>query len=1072
MAASGVGYGARSHRFIRRVTVTLVMLVLGALASWPFAQDRVGEEIRREFERRLSEHYPGFQVMVREARLIEGRGVEIRGVSLRRRPEREPRVAIDEIFVTNSLSLETLLRGEWPETERVLLRGLRVRGRQDAAGNWDLQALWPLPRFSERPPPIQVREARVKLTSHPGESGGPWEVRDVDLDLEPPFLQDGSSPEARGAGGWHVRGQATSDVFSRVQFSGQVPVDGGHGALSGVVEDLRLEPALYAALPEPWRGRGEEIASLRGLVRADFQVTGDLLAPERWDWNVRGTIRDGLIVDSRLPQRLYDVDARFDWNRQRLSIERFFARNGQMELRGAFERRGWGPDGPMLLLMNARRLQLNRRFIEFLPEEFQGTWRKFFPAGRIDVQLRLAFDGQRWDPAVRIECDDLSFVYHRFPYRLERTHGVLTYQRDLLAIDLQAMAGGQRVTIRGRLHHPGQQATGWVEIACPRPIPLDDKLLDAVAVSDPAARSVVHALNPGGTLAVSGRFEWRESSRPTRHSVRIDLHNCTMQYDRFPYPFAMIHGTLYWDNQGWRFHQLTGRNDSGYIECEGHWRRAEDGSSELVLDFVAADVPLEEQLRQALNPAAQQVWKSLQPHGAIDHLNVRLRYASAQQDLSVYVQARKWKKRPHDEGRSISVRPQWFPYRLDDVTGVVTYHDGEIRIEGLSARHDQTVIQLDGHCQTEPGDGWTVELSHVVAERLRFDPELLAALPDGLGSALGRLNLRGDLSLQGALALRGGEGPSPARAWWDLALDIENGSLNHGLPLENIHGDVRLVGQSRGDQFFSRGELNIDSLISHDLQVTQIRGPFLIEPQRVRLGIEAEGQGTERAPRSIVGRAIGGQLAADAVVYFQGDVPFRLRASLERGDLQLLVQELELQNQEVRGQANALIHLTGTAQGRHTWRGDGLVRLYEADIYQVPFMLALLKLLSIRQPDRTAFTSGDIDFRLEGEHLYFDQLNFHGDAISLKGHGDMSLDRQVNLQFYTLVGRREWDPPLIGTLLQQAAQRLLLIHATGPLDDPYLTREPLPMLKETLEQLFPEVVARNQTSWRPEPLFR
>ncbi len=1070
MAATGVSSYARSHRFLRRVLVTLVLLVLGALASWPFAQERLGAEIRRELERRLSDHYPGFEVVVREARLVEGRGLEIRGVSLRRRPEREPRVAIDEILVTNSLSLEMLLRGEWPETERLLLRGLRVWGRQDAAGNWDFEGLWPLPRFGERPPPIQVREARLQLTAN---SEVAWEVRDVSLDLEPQFPPDGAS--VRGGfepRGWLVRGRATGDAFTKLQFSAQVPLDGGRWSLAGAVSALRLEPASYAALPETWRGWGEAIDSLHGRAHLDFQATGEGLALQGWDWTVQGRLEDGLIVDSRLPHRLYDVTARFDWNGERLSVERFFARNGQLEIRGAFEQRGWGSDPPRLLRLHARHLELNRRFIEFLPEQYRGTWRKFFPAGRVDVQLRLAFDGQQWDPTVRIECNDLSFVYHRFPYRLERAHGVITYQRDLLAVHLQATAGGQRVTISGRLRHPGERATGWVEIACPRPIPLDDKLLDAVAVSDPSARAVVHALNPGGTLAVSGRFEWRESQRPTRHSVRIDLHNCTMQYDRFPYPLAMIHGTLYWDNQGWRFQQLSGRNDSGYIECEGHWTVADDGSNELVLDFVAADIPLEEQLRQALNPAAQQVWTTLQPHGALDHLNVRLRYTSAQQELSVFVRAQKWKKRPYDEGRSISVRPRWFPYRLDDVTGVVTYRDGQIQLEGLSARHDQTSIQLDGVCQTAPGDGWTVELSQVVAEGLRFNPELLAALPDGLGPAIGGLNLRGDLSLQGALTFRGVEGPSPTRAWWDFALDIEGGSLDRGILLENIHGDIRLVGQSRGGQFFSRGELNIDSLVTHDLQLTQIRGPFLIEPDRVRLGIEAEREVAAGAPRSIVGRVIGGQLAADAVVYFQGDVPFRLRASLERGDLQLLAQELELQNQGVRGQANALVHLTGTGQGRHTWRGDGLVRLYEADIYQVPFMLALLKLLSIRQPDRTAFTSGDIDFRLEGEHLYFDQLNFHGDAISLKGHGEMSLDRQINLQFYTLVGRRDWDHPLVGTLLQQAAQQLLLIHATGPLDDPYLTREPLPMLKETLEQLFPEVSVREQTSWRPDHWFR
>lgn len=77
----------------------------------------------------------------------------------------------------------------------------------------------------------------------------------------------------------------------------------------------------------------------------------------------------------------------------------------------------------------------------------------------------------------------------------------------------------------------------------------------------------------------------------------------------------------------------------------------------------------------------------------------------------------------------------------------------------------------------------------------------------------------------------------------------------------------------------------------------------------------------------------------------------------------------------------------------------------------------------------------------------------------------MNLDRQIDMKFYTLVGSREWEPAALRALLQQAAQQILLIHATGTLDQPHLTREPLPMVRETLDQLFPEVATRNQNTW-------
>ena len=53
-------------------------------------------------------------------------------------------------------------------------------------------------------------------------------------------------------------------------------------------------------------------------------------------------------------------------------------------------------------------------------------------------------------------------------------------------------------------------------------------------------------------------------------------------------------------------------------------------------------------------------------------------------------------------------------------------------------------------------------------------------------------------------------------------------------------------------------------------------------------------------------------------------------------------------------------------------------------------MISMLKILSIKAPDPNAFSQSDIDFHIEGEHVYFDKLDFKGDAISLLGKGEMN----------------------------------------------------------------------------------
>ena len=99
-------------------------------------------------------------------------------------------------------------------------------------------------------------------------------------------------------------------------------------------------------------------------------------------------------------------------------------------------------------------------------------------------------------------------------------------------------------------------------------------------------------------------------------------------------------------------------------------------------------------------------------------------------------------------------------------------------------------------------------------------------------------------------------------------------------------------------------------------------------------------------------------------------------------------------------------------------------------------MISLLKILSIRPPDQNAFSDATIDYRVEGEHIYFDRIDFHGDAISLRGKGEMDFQSPIRLTFYAMVGRGEMDVPVIKQVFRGASQQLMLIHVDGTLQNP------------------------------------
>ncbi len=1057
----------RLNAFAQGVFLTTILIVVAAFSIWLYLQSRIHEEIRHEIERRFAEHYSGYRVSVRQARLREGRGIEIYGLQIATADGAERLAYVEEVFAACPVKMEDLLCGAKPPARQVWMRGLKLWTRQQDDGSWDLARLWPPPRLSTCAPPLLIRDAELEAVVAHGRTPRRVTFRQLQLDVIPGEPGSGNAaPDARAAGGMEVRAVAKGDHFETLRLQAQLQPLGGGFQAWGSLEGLRFSTDLLDLLPSAWREQTAGIEMVGGRTDLHFRVSGDaqnLLAR----YVVEGSLSGGQLADRRLPYRFHGVKSDFYCDEQRLVVKQLTARTGNSSLQMSLERRGWDESSPLAIHARAWQLALDGRVVECLPKDLQASWRKYFPAGTINADVQLRFDGQRWQAAGEVDCLDVSFAYHKFPYRLERSQGKLSLQNNELTIQLEALAGGQKVTLNGQVQNPGPAATGWVEVVCKQPIAVDEKLLAAVA--DPRAQEVIRSLQPSGTLAFAGRFErLHPGQAQIRRYLKIELHNCALRYDKFPYPLGMIRGTVIWDEEGWSFQKLSGQNDSGYIECEGSWTPTADGGSKLALNFVGADVPLEEELRDALKPDLRRIWNDLRPRGTLDYLAMQLRYASAQKDLSLTIRAQNWKKKPDDSGRSITVQPVWFPYRLDNATGLVVYRDGKVYLQGVSATHDETRLTIDGRCELNPQGEWNVELTNVVADELRFDRELLAALPRGLGKAVERLHPRGNLSLQGALALRGQAGSSqPPLATWDMTVDVEHGAVNCGLPLDHIHGDIRLTGSGDATNFITRGELNLDSLVYRDLQCTQVRGPLRIEPNGAILGVESERDRLDGPPRSLTALCVGGEFSLDGVVRFDGDVPFEIRAQLDRGDLAQFAREMALRNQNIRGRANALVNLSGNAQSRHTWGGSGFVRLYEADIYEIPVMLALLKVLSIRRPDRTGFTSSDIDFRIQGEHVYFDRINFNGDAVSLKGRGELALDRQIDLEFYTLVGRREFEPPALRALLQQASSQMLLIHVTGTLDQPHLTREALPMIKETLQQMFPEAAERRQLARLP-----
>jgi hypothetical protein len=1083
-------FGVRLCAELKRLLMLAIFFGLLALAAKYYCFDRLNEEIRSRVESQLREHYQGLTVNVRSARRIAGQGIEIRGLRIAEGggSSAPTLVHIDEIFARCDTRLPEFLQKP-PQVTLVEVRGLKLRAERKPSGRWNLGHLLPLPPCQSGCAPLAtISDASLELIDPTSQHGSGLMLRDIQLAVTPEPNVDASAPQLR------VHGTLTGDHVERVEIDGILDPITSRWELRGSVEGLEFSPRMRAALPRELATAVASLSSIRGRTYFGFyasrpahEFTDASLPPVQFV--VNGKISEGRIDDARFPEPLTEVEATLQLDNRGLSISNLSARCGASQVELTAPLIGLNPGDPLDVKLAIRDLVLESLPFVSLPPDVQELWRRFSPRGRVDVVGHLQCDKHQWRPDLKIQCRDISLAYDHFRYRLTDGAGTIVVAPNRLTAQLRLAGGGQFICCDADVTNPGPQFTGSVKILSEGPVAIDEKLLAAL---DPPSQKIVRAFHPRGTVGFSVLLDRVDPRLSPRVRMELNLQDCAIQHERFPYPIDRLTGLILLSDDKWHFRDLIGRNDSAEIRATGVWTPSSlnvgpagpagpearstivpggypprSTASQLALQFLARDVPLAAELRQALPPSAQSLWANLQPRGNLDLVQVDLGYSGQTAQWSLDVTAEKFASdrisgQSSNEGRSISLEPAWFRYALNGVTGSLHYKNGRMDLTHLHATHGPATISTDGRCTMLPTGGCRLELYNLAADRVVADQELLAALPADLGQSLGRVPLEGPLNLLGKLALTvPPQQHVPPQLDWDFHLDVEKGRLATATPVEHIYGGVTLTGRQSVEGVFTRGELQIDSAMVRGLQLTNVQGPFWCDGRQLVFGTLADRNPVQGAPRQVTARTLGGLLSLDGSLSLADNCSFDLQATLANGDLPEIARQLAPHQQPPSGKVYGLAHIIGSPQAVHTWHGDGKISLREADLYELPSMITLLKLLSVQRPNSTAFTNSNIDFRIQGDELELDRIDFSGDAISLKGKGRVNNQRQLDLKFYPLVGREERQLAIIRPFLGQTGQQLMLIEVTGPLDQPEIHRRAFPQLDAQLAQLFPEL-ARDQ----------
>ena len=577
---------------LKRLVVMSVVVGLVLVAGKYYCFDRLDEEIRARLEGQLRDHYRGLAVSVQSARRMPGRGIEIRGIRIAM-PGREETllVEVDELFAVCDTRLPDFLT-QPPAVQSVQVQRLKLRAERLPSGHWNLQGLLPMPQCGKAAAPrATVTDAAIEFVDATQNPPCSWTLRNIALTVTPRVVAAaesvaGATPKGRESivvtsldngrtlprltpepvvvTTLVIHGSVAGDHFEKLAFDATLDPQSGAWDLRGEVAGLEFSPRLRAALPRELSQSLAPLASIRGRTQFGFHARrpapppGQIRLPPV-QFAIQGDISEGRIDDTRLPEPFTDVTAKVRFDNQGLKIDELTAKCGATHIHLSAVAAGYEAGSPLSLQIDARRVQLERLPIASLPPEVQAAFQRFSPRGLVDVSGQLTFDGRRWLPNLTIHCRDLSIQYVGFPYRVSEGTGTIELTQGAIVVRLRTIGGGQTIHCRADIRNPGPNFTGWIEVHSDGPVPIDDKLLAAMEL--PAQR-VVRSFRPRGAVSFQGRFQRDPTEMVLHRNLSVNLHECSIQHDKFRYPIDKVGGSLQLDDGTWRFRNLTGRNDS------------------------------------------------------------------------------------------------------------------------------------------------------------------------------------------------------------------------------------------------------------------------------------------------------------------------------------------------------------------------------------------------------------------------------------------------------------------------------------------------------------------------------
>jgi hypothetical protein len=750
-----------------------------------------------------------------------------------------------------------------------------------------------------------------------------------------------------------------------------------------------------------------------------------------------------------------------------------------------------------------------------LPGKAQKIESMFKPSGTLSGSYTFRRGEGSWSKRLVIQPNGMEMSYRGFPYRVRNVRGTVSHtvtstSIDHISLDLTGEGLGTTVAMVGTIRGSAPDADIDLRIEG-KGATLDDELIDAMPDDNPAMLRRLHATAHGDFVALirqNERVRRDHGPEASDNELTIGIKKGSMKYEAFPYSLQDLMGTLIVKTLPERPTQLpkssaAPRSPNG---CQGSlefidFRATHNGSrirgsgrkdpapggSILTLSIDGEPLALDNDLRQALaSIRLENTWTAFDPSARMN-CAVRARlFVRSDPSIPIY---------PAEDleiGISFAgatIRPNFFPITFTDLAGQVTYAKGRVELKNIRAKRGSAELTLPTvEVLFRPSGGYWADIRDLKLTPLNIDADFLSALPPGLKTACDELRLQGSMSLHATrIVVDDQPGPHIPRylpgvvrgtapedepnlederiqpivrpapiypkpilptIYWDGSITFGGATMKTGVTWENMHGKVASWGVYKSDRLGAvRANVAIDSAIVSKQPVESVTAQLHVDPRQPDvLQIPA-----------IRGKLYGGDIGGEAWIVMDSPARYAVNLNAARVRLSEIGKHYQLPPKaRIEGLATAQLYLANRFDertGQPVLHGSGTIDVPNGKLLNLPVFLNLIKVVKLRVPDDTGFEEAHALFYIRGDRLRFGSLDLIGNAVSLAGEGEMTVDgTAVNFEFYPVWSKVREMFALPGEW-SAISKKFLKIRVTGELDKLDYKAEPVPGIVEPVKRL-------------------